>query len=182
MVLVGLMGSGKSTVGRLLADLWQVPFLDLDEAIEEKSGMSIDELFDQEGEAGFREREAEATRALSPEEPVVVAVGGGWMARPELRDSWTGVIRVWLRVSPREAANRLAASETPRPLLTNHSSEEVLKDLLAQRLPSYHLSEYTVDTSGRTAAEVAKRIAVLFEQMEVRASEGTNDPEFSMES
>lgn len=159
VVLVGLMGSGKSTVGALLAERWGSDFVDLDTVIESRSGMSVREIFDREGEAGFRAREAEATREIRPSGPVVIAAGGGWMTREDLRDEWPGAVRVWLAVSPREAARRLAAEADSRPLLANRSAERALEDLLATRLPSYSLSEYTVDTMNRTADEVAEAVA-----------------------
>ena len=159
VVLVGLSGSGKSTVGRLLADRWSVPFIDLDLLIESDAGASVPEIFGQEGESGFRAREAAVTRNLAPAEPCVIATGGGWMARSELRDAWPDAVRVWLQVTPRVAAERLAASPGSRPLLKNELPESVLQDLLDRRLPAYRLSDYTVDTSDRTPAQVAEAVA-----------------------
>jgi shikimate kinase len=159
VVLVGLMGSGKSTVGRLLAQRWEIPFFDLDLLIEDAAGASVPEIFRREGESGFRSREADVTRKLVVPDACVVATGGGWMARPELRDIWSGSVRVWLQVSPRAAARRLAASPGSRPLLANDLPESVLQDLLERRLPAYRLSDYTVDTSNRTPAQVAEVVA-----------------------
>lgn len=163
VVLVGLMGAGKSTVGRLLAERWGCPFIDLDEEIERRSGRSIPEIFRDEGETGFRRREAESTLALHPVPPAVIAVGGGWMARPELREAWPEAARVWLRVSPAEAARRLGGADPERPLLVGGNPEQRLAALLAARLPAYGLADYTVDASGRTPDEVARVVAGLFE-------------------
>ncbi len=175
VVLVGLMGSGKSTVGRLLAARWGLLFIDLDAEIERTSGLSIVEIFEREGEAGFRAREAEATRAIAPSAPMVIAVGGGWMARPELCEAWPDATRVWLSVSPREAARRLAMHDVSRPLLENESPERVLQELLDQRLPAYRLSEYTVDTSNRTAALVADAIAAQIDRAGVEVADNRTD-------
>jgi len=176
------MGSGKSTVGRLLAQRWGLPFVDLDEEIERASGLSIVEIFDREGEAGFRTRETEASRAISPSGPMVIAVGGGWMADPELRDVWPDAARVWLSVSPREAARRLAMHHVSRPLLANELPEKVLQELLDRRLPAYRLSEYTVDTSNRTAALVAEAVAAVIHPAGVEDTDNRTDPDLSMES
>lgn len=159
VVLVGLSGSGKSTVGRLLADRWAIPFIDLDLLIEREAGTSVPQIFRQEGESGFRAREAAVTRNLAPEGPCVIATGGGWMGRSELRDAWPGSVRVWLQVTPQVAAERLTASPGSRPLLENETPESVLQDLLLRRLPAYRLSDYTVDTSDRTPAQVAEAVA-----------------------
>ena len=182
VVLVGLMGSGKSTVGRMLAERWRLPFVDLDVEIERISGLSISEIFELEGEAGFRARESEATRAITVSSPIVVAVGGGWMARPETRDAWPDATRVWLRVSPQEAARRLAMHDVARPLLANELPEKVLKDLLDRRLPAYRLSEYTVDTSNRTAALVADAVAAVIDRAGVEVADSQTDIEPSTES
>lgn len=163
VVLVGLMGSGKSTVGRLLATRWGCPFVDLDREIERRAGLPIPEIFRTEGEAGFRRLEAAATQALAPLPPVVIAAGGGWMASPELRDAWSGAVRVWLRVPLEEAARRLAGAGADRPLLAGGDAEERLASLLAARLPAYGLAEYTVDASDRTPEEVARVVAGLIE-------------------
>jgi shikimate kinase len=182
IILVGLSGSGKSTVGRLLAERWSVPFVDLDLEIERSAGLSIPEIFDREGESGFRLREAAVTRELALAGPAVVAAGGGWMARPELRDAWPTAMRVWLRVSPGEAAKRLASSAATRPLLVNDSPEKVLQTLLERRLHSYGMSEYTVDTSGRGAAQVADSVAALIENAVAIGTDETANPNSSLES
>ena len=164
IILVGLSGSGKSTVGRLLAERWSVPFVDLDLEIERSAGLSIPEIFDREGESGFRLREAAVTRELALAGPAVVAAGGGWMARPALRDAWPTAMRVWLRVSPGEAAKRLGERPGSRPLLANDSPEAVLEELLTQRLPAYRLADYTVDSSDRSPSDVAEAVAALIER------------------
>jgi shikimate kinase len=181
VVLVGLMGSGKSTVGRLLSERWRVPFVDLDAEIERTAGLSIAEIFELEGESGFRAREAEATRAVVASGPMVIAAGGGWMASPETRGAWPDAIRVWLRVSPREAARRLAMHEVQRPLLANELPEKVLQELLDRRLPAYRLSTYTVDTSNRTAARVAEAVAAVIDRAGAEVADSRTDSELNME-
>jgi shikimate kinase len=176
------MGSGKSTVGRLLSERWRVPFIDLDTEIERESGLSIAEIFELEGETGFRAREAAATRAITLSGPVVIAAGGGWMAGPENRAAWPDAVCVWLAVSPREAARRLAMHEVPRPLLANGLPEKVLQELLDRRLPAYRLSTYTVDTSNRTAARVAEAIVAVIDGPGSDVADGRQDSELSTET
>jgi shikimate kinase len=177
VVLVGLSGSGKSATGAILARRTGRRFVDLDSAIEAEAGARLEEIFREEGEPGFRRREAEVTSSLPVDEPVVIAAGGGWMARPGVRDTWPDAVRVWLRVSPEEAARRLAGS-APRPLLANESPVAGLQSLLDARLPSYRLAEYTVDTDGRSPAQVADAVAVALDLDPVGAAApdpGQND-------
>jgi shikimate kinase len=159
-----------------------VPFIDLDFEIEQIAGLSIAEIFELEGESGFRAREVEVTGAISASGPMVIAAGGGWMARPETREAWPDAVRVWLRVSPWEAARRLAMHDVPRPLLANELPEKVLQELLDRRLPAYRLSTYTVDTSKRTAAQVAEEIAAVFDRAGAEVADRRQDPELSTES
>ena len=167
VVLVGFMGAGKTTVGRLLAGMIGAEFVDLDAEIESAAGRSVREIFSDEGEAGFRDRERVATRAIAGSldsldstsgRRLVLAVGGGWMARPELRDSIPGGTRVWLDASPDTLRRRLGGTEDSRPMLGGLDAGERVARLLAERLESYGLAEVRVDTEGCTPAQVVNGI------------------------
>lgn len=158
VVLVGFMAAGKSTVGRRLARRTGYGFVDLDRVVEELAGRPVPEIFREEGEAAFREMEARATRELDDRREVVVAAGGGWMARPELRDRWTGAVRVWLRVSPEEAVRRLEGSLASRPKLDPADPVAAARRLLERRRGDYARAEVAVDTAGRTPEEVAREV------------------------
>ena len=156
IVLVGLMGAGKSTVGKLLADRVGYAFVDLDREVEALAGRSIPEIFDAGGEKLFRQLEEEATVRQDGATGAVLAAGGGWMARPEIRDRWPGSVRVWLRVTPEEAWNRLADDADARPMLDPDRPRESLARLLAERQAAYARAEISVsagDVSGRAAPE-----------------------------
>lgn len=158
LVLVGLSGAGKSESGRKLAADLGWDFLDLDEEIERRAGLPIGRIFSERGEGAFRELEAEITASASPSRATVVSTGGGWMERPELRDSWPGAVRIWLRVNPRTALDRLAKQPATRPLLAGPDPLARLEDMLGRRSPSYALAEYSVQTDGLSPAEVANVI------------------------
>lgn len=174
IVLVGFMGAGKSTVGRILADRLGYDFVDLDEEVERVAGRTVPEIFRVFGEAAFRRLEAEATARLDHRREIVVATGGGWMARPELRGRWTDAVRVWLRVGSGSIRERLGGRWASRPLLDRESPERALREILRARAPAYRLAEIRVDTDGRSAVDVAGRILALLEE---RGGERGGGPE-----
>lgn len=161
IVLVGFMGAGKTTVGRLLARRLGYDFVDLDEEVERLAGRTIPEIFRSEGEAAFRALEAEVTSRLDDRCRIVIAAGGGWMARPELRDRWTAAVRVWLQVSEQNVLERLGSHLETRPLLGREPPQRAIRTFLEGRRASYRLAELRVDTDGRTAVEVAECVLEL---------------------
>lgn len=156
VVLVGFMAAGKSTVGPLLARELGYRFVDMDAEVERRAGASVRRLFETEGEAAFRELEAEVTRALDQARHVVVAAGGGWMARPELRDRWPDAVRLWLRAEPDTILARLGDATASRPLLGEEPADAVRR-LSAEREAAYARAELAVRTDGRSPAQVARR-------------------------
>jgi shikimate kinase len=155
LALVGIMGAGKSRVGRLLADALGCPFHDCDRELEERSGRSVPELFATEGEEAFRIRESELLRDLATlPPPRVVATGGGVVEREENRRRLSEDFTViWLRLGSGEAARRVGRSRH-RPLLAGGDPEEVLAGILARREPLYReVAHITVDTGGEARPE-----------------------------
>jgi shikimate kinase len=158
IVLVGLSGSGKTVVGHRLAERLGWLFLDVDAEVERRAGCRIETIFTRQGEQMFRDLEAEVTSSVALPREAVVSTGGGWMARPELRESWSGAVHVWLRVEPAEAAARLGGEPGTRPLLDGPDPLSALEGLLASRLPAYTLAEYTVGTDGLTPEQVVEAV------------------------
>lgn len=160
MWLVGMMGAGKSTVGRELARRLGRRFVDSDDEIERAAGASVAEIFAGEGEASFRRREREAVRALRGS-GAVVALGGGAMAQPALRRMLAGCgVVVYLRAAPETLLARVGDAEA-RPLLAGLGPSERLervRALLAERAAAYAEAGLSVDTDGLEPAEVAERI------------------------
>lgn len=165
IVLVGPMAAGKTSVGRRIARRTGYRFVDLDEEVERRAGRTIPEIFRAEGEEGFRRREARATRRLDDPPAgapgVVVATGGGWMARDELRDRWPEAARVWLRVGPEEALRRLEGDLASRPMVDPEQPLASLRRILDRRRDDYARAEHAVDTGGRDPGEVADRVLEL---------------------
>jgi shikimate kinase len=140
IVLVGLMGVGKSTVGRRLAQRLRLPFVDADHEIEAAAGMTVAEIFDRFGEAYFRDGERRVIARLMDGTPKVIATGGGAFMNEETRalilDSATAV---WLDANPAILAERVKRRDT-RPLLRNRDPHAVLSELARVRNPVYALA------------------------------------------
>lgn len=156
IVLVGFMASGKSTVGPILAGRLGYRFVDLDAEVERRAGATVAEIFRSEGEARFRTLEEEATAELDAAERIVVAAGGGWMARPELRDRWPDAVRVWLRVRPRTVLERVGDAVAERPLLDPGDPEGSAARLLKAREWAYARAELSLDTDARRPEDIAR--------------------------
>ena len=140
IVLVGLMGVGKSTVGRRLAGRLDLPFVDADEAIEEAAGMTIAEIFDRFGEAYFRDGERRVIARLMDGRPKVIATGGGAFINDDTRALiLADATAVWLSASVKVLADRVRRRDT-RPLLRNRDPHAVLTELAAVRDPIYALA------------------------------------------
>ena len=145
ITLVGLMGVGKSTVGRRLAQRLGLPFFDGDHEIEAAAGMSVSEIFASRGEAEFRAGEARIMRRLLEGPPIVLATGGGAMMNPETRALLKAKAdTVWLRADLTVIAERVARRDT-RPLLRGKDPLEVLTGLAEARYPIYGEADVTVD-------------------------------------
>lgn len=163
--LIGLSGGGKSTVGRIVAQRLGWEFADSDDEIERVARRSIPELFATEGEARFREREAEVLRTLAAREPIVVATGGGAPTTPESRAALGSGFVVWLAVSPAEAARRLAGNplNSERPLLAGDTRAR-LEALLQARLELYRGADAAIDVDELDPEQVADEVVALWEE------------------
>ncbi len=162
ILLVGFMGSGKSSVGADLAMRLGWRFADADDVVEREQGLRIEDIFSTLGEARFRELEHEVTQALLREEQVVVATGGGWAAVPgRLTDLAAGTTTVWLRVSAEEAVRRAATQAHHRPLLSGPDATAAARELLLLRTPRYAQSQHEVDTEGFSVEDVSTRVMEL---------------------
>ena len=154
LVLVGPMGAGKSTVGRLLADRWRVPFRDTDDDVERAEGRAISDIFVESGEEHFRALERVAVAQGLAEHDGVLAVGGGALMAPESRAALAGHRVVFLRVGLADAVARVGLGAS-RPLLLGNV-RGTMKALLDERTPVYEsVAIAVVDTDGRTPDEVA---------------------------
>jgi shikimate kinase len=175
LALVGTRGTGKSTVGRILAERLVRPFLDADVELEEKLGRSIASIFAEDGEACFRDCEERVLRELTASHPgAILATGGGAVLRAANREALRSFgFVVWLRADPVVAAARIEGdgrSPERRPALTPAGTLAELAGVLEARRPLYNLvADAALDTSGQTPQEVAQAILALWPQGEGRS-------------
>lgn len=159
LILVGPMGAGKSTIGRLLAKELKLPFKDSDKEIESRTGADIPWIFDVEGEQGFREREQAAIADLCELDGMVLATGGGAVMRPENRAALKrGGHVVYLHASVEQQVDRTARDRN-RPLLRGDDPSKVLRELLALRDPLYReIADIIIETDERPPRMVVQEI------------------------
>ena len=161
LYLVGMMGSGKTSTGRPLAERLGYGFVDADAVIEQAAGCSIPDIFDRDGEAGFRSLESQVLSAISQRHSLVVATGGGVVTQPENWGMLHSGIVIWLDVVPDQLLQRLNADSTVRPLLQTADPEAALNALLNERRPLYAEADLTVVINDETPEAVADGILPL---------------------
>ncbi|KAF0655130.1 shikimate kinase [Cyanobium sp. Copco_Reservoir_LC18] len=156
--LVGMMGAGKSAVGRPLAEALGYRFIDADAALTEVAGRPIAEIFASEGEDAFRTLETAVLNGIASWHSLVVATGGGAVTRPENWGHMRQGLVVWLDAPEEELLRRLAADPTPRPLLDAPDPAARLEALLRGRRPLYAQADLTVTQHGGPPAAVARQV------------------------
>jgi shikimate kinase len=147
IVLVGMMGVGKSSIGRRLATRLGVPFVDADSEIEQAAGMSIPDIFARHGEAYFRNGEARVIARLLESGPQVLASGGGAVMNADTRAAIKAKgVSIWLRAEFDVLMRRIAKRKHERPMLQTEDPSETLRQLLITREPFYALADLTVQS------------------------------------
>ena len=161
LLLIGLPGAGKTTVGPMVAAALKAAFVDLDDLIEREQGLSVREIFSQRGERAFREFERDAAQRVLAGKPAVIAPGGGWAAQPGAMDgARERCFVVYLLTKPEEAARRVGHGRT-RPLLGGADPAERMRELLKTREAFYVRADATVMTDQRSAKQVTGDILLL---------------------
>jgi len=158
IILTGFMGSGKSTVGPLIAAHLGWQFIDLDNVIEAESGAAIAEIFARHGEGAFRDREHATIASLATGECLVLALGGGAIEREDTRElllSTPGTLLVHLEVELNTTLNRCRGTENTRPVLADHTN---LAARYQRRLPLYRMAHVSIQSDALTPDQVADAV------------------------
>lgn len=163
VILIGMMGVGKTAVGKRIAEALGVSFFDTDAMIEEKFGLSISEIFEYEGEGGFREKEKSVISGLPDDELCVVSTGGGAFMFVENKEKLKAMgTSFYLRASLDTLMKRLEHEHSQRPLLKGDMMQE-LRRLLSQREAVYMEADYVIDVDDISEMEIAQRIISIME-------------------
>ena len=162
IILVGLMGSGKTTIGKLISKSLERKFLDTDHAIEEKTGVDVSTIFELEGEEGFRSREHNFLRELKDSQKLVIATGGGIVLSSENRDLLKKIgCVVYLRSNIKDLVSRLKDDKT-RPLIQNVNLSQKINELFHERDPLYaSIADYIIETKNKNINIIKKEIMEL---------------------
>ena len=162
IALIGFMGAGKTSVGRLVADQLHFEHHDTDEIIQARTGRTITEIFSTDGEPAFRKMESELVEELADRTRIVIATGGGLPANPKnLASLKTHALVVCLWASPEKIWERVK-NQTHRPLLHDPDPQKKIRDLLAAREPFYKQADVLLNTELRSVREVAQQLVHQF--------------------
>ena len=163
LILTGMMGSGKSTIGTLLSLKLKMKFIDIDKLIEKNEGASINNIFKSKGESYFRNLEEKISLKFIKKNDLIVSLGGGAFMNPLIRASvLKNCISFWLNVAPQILAERVARNDK-RPLLKGKSLDDNLHKILLKRKEVYNLANYKINCSELTKETILKKIIKIYE-------------------
>lgn len=169
LVLTGFMGTGKTSVGQVVAEKLGREFVDMDQVIAAREGMPISKIFEMRGEGYFRAREAELCAQLAQRENVVIATGGGALVNPQNRAHFQDAFVICLDATPDEIYNRLRGAND-RPLLAAPKPRQRIIELLAARRDAYAQIEWHLETTGKTIEQVAEEIVTLLKPRKINVT------------
>jgi len=166
IVLIGYRGTGKSHVGRLLAERLSFPYISIDKAIVTRAGMSVPEIVSQFGWTGFRDRETLEVKEISVWDSIIIDTGGGVVERPENIESLreNGFL-VWLKASVATIVGRIEGGSDRPALTAGKSFTEEVAEVLERRIPLYRKAAmHEIDTDGLAPEEIATQIVLLWQK------------------
>ena len=160
VALVGMMGSGKSAIGKVVSSIIDVPFKDADVEIEQAAKLSIPEIFERHGEKFFRDREDQIIKRLLREKCCILATGGGAFMNKKIRASIKEQgVSVWLNADLETLWKRVKHKRT-RPLLRTHNPKETLKNIYTDRIKTYSLADIIIDSHDKSSLEEMAKLVI----------------------
>ena len=158
IVLTGMMGTGKTSIGNMLAQQILCEFIDLDEQIENSENLSVSEIFEKFGEKYFRDKEAKTIKEVFAPENMVISLGGGTFENPEIREFLLNNAEVvYLETSAQTIFDRIK-NNSSRPLLKDRMNIETINQILTSRKENYKLATYSIITDNKTIEDVVLEI------------------------
>ena len=165
LVLTGMMGVGKSTIGQLLSKKFNIQFEDIDEIIERKLSLSIKEIFETKGEKFFREIEEKVSIELLQKKRIIIALGGGAFLNNLIRKNLKKFsISIWLNLSPKYIFQRIKKNKR-RPLLNNAKSEKDVEEIYKKRKAIYSLADFRINCDLKVKYAIVKEITKIYEDI-----------------
>ena len=165
LVLTGMMGVGKSTIGKLLSKKLNIQFEDIDEIIERKLSLSIKEIFETKGEKFFREIEEKVSIELLQKKRIIIALGGGAFLNNLIRKNLKKFsISIWLDLSPKYIFQRIKKNKR-RPLLNNAKSEKDVEEIYKKRKAIYSLADFRINCDLKAKYAIVKEITKIYEDI-----------------
>ena len=163
LILTGMMGVGKTTIGKALSERLKIKFIDVDKVIENQESSSINKIFEKKGEIYFRKIEKIITLKQLENTNCVIALGGGAFINKDIREKvLKSGITIWLDLEIKELFKRSLSSKK-RPLLNNINLEKKLNDIYHQRKDVYNLSNYKINCNAQTKSAVVEKIIEIYE-------------------
>ncbi len=165
LILTGMMGVGKTTIGKALSERLKIKFIDVDKVIENQESSSINKIFEKKGEIYFRKIEKIITLKQLENTNCVIALGGGAFINKDIREKvLKSGITIWLDLEIKELFKRSLSSKK-RPLLNNVNLEKKLNDIYHQRKDVYNLSNYKINCNAQTKSAVVEKIIEIYESL-----------------
>ena len=165
IILTGMMGAGKSTVGSVLSRKLKLGFIDLDDLIEKHKKMSIPEIFKNFGEKAFREMEYEMLNSFETGQKLVISTGGGVVESKETIENLRKTGRIYYLEAPADVLYERIKDDTKRPLLMTKDPKKTLKEILDKRRIKYECADFKINTANKTAKEIVDEIVEIYEKI-----------------